>query len=207
MRRTTRDMKPNHPSVAHGAKRSKAKAAPAPRRKPGPKPGPRAALTRHQRRLKKQEETTARQSFDLFLAALREGKIHEEAMTAGNLAWPDVVRFRNKWPKMDADYRQALSMRDDFWRQQRLDVSHHRAVVGVKRSVVGRDGILGHDLVPSDQLMAMHLKRDDPDGFSERVKNEHNVAPPLVDLLMQLEGRTAQKQPEPSPEAPPKPPA
>ena len=50
--------------------------------------------------------------------------------------------------------------------------------------------------MPSDRLMEVLLKADDPDKFAERTKNEHSAAPPLIEALLQLEARIQPQQPE-----------
>ena len=129
---------------------------------------------------------------------LRLGCTHKEAMAAAGIGtWDEVHRIYQRSPEFKEAYKAAKIAREDIWKIERLETAHQRAVYGVKRAVTSpRDGIIGYDLYPSDRMMEILLRKDDPEGFSERVKTEHTGSA-LVNLLLDIESRSLPPQPTP----------
>lgn len=122
-----------------------------------------------------------------YVSELARGAKHNEAELVSGVTFTDVSRERARSESFRVKYNAAIADREAIWMAQRYEKAHHRATVGVERSVTCGSGICGTDTIPSDRLMEVLLRKDHPEWFENRVKAEHNVAPPLVELLMHLE--------------------
>lgn len=122
-----------------------------------------------------------------YLDAIARGARHKEAAVETGVRFADIRLEYTHNPEFLAKYKKAEEDREIVWKNEHYDETHHRAVVGVPRSVTCGAGVCGTDYIPSDRLMEVLLRKDHPEWFENRVKAEHNVAPPLVELLMHLE--------------------
>lgn len=145
--------------------------------KPPPKPKKRAAPPSAQKKKKLWD----------YLAAIAGGARHSEAAIETGLPFREVQREYSRNLEYRAAYKKAEEERENLWMAQRYDETHHRATVGVPRSVTCKNGICGTDMVPSDRLMEVLLRKDHPEWFEQRVTAQHTGGSLIVRLLDHIE--------------------
>ena len=141
-----------------------------------------------------------REKLETYLLAIRSGERHKNAELIAKVTWKDVMRECARDKDFSEAYKSAISFRDDMWKSSRYEEAHHRAMVGVPRSVTCGKGICGTDLIPSDRMMEILLKRDHPEWFKQEVKAEHTADPILVQLLKHIEGSPSSELPPETPQ-------
>lgn len=80
----------------------------------------------------------------------------------------EISEYRKKNEKFRNLCNEALSK----YQENIIKAAHRRAVHGVKRNVYFRDQKIDEKIEYSDSLMALFLKRADPEGFASREKIE-----------------------------------
>jgi len=132
-----------------------------------------------------------------YLAALSAGARHSEAAVTAGIPFGEVRREFSRNQDYRAAYKKAEADREELWMEQRYDDAHNRATVGVKRSVTCGSGICGEDLIPSDRLMELLLKKDHPDWFKTETKADITITGnPWMDIVQHIEGGPAPAKPE-----------
>ena len=102
-----------------------------------------------------------------YLTVLREGGSYTKAAVEMGVRVVDVKRYRDEVP----EFQELCDLALEMHRQDILDEAKRRAVEGYTNPIIGgrnKDTIVGEERKYSDSLMAMLLKKIDPDGFKDR---------------------------------------
>jgi hypothetical protein len=128
-----------------------------------------------------------RARFDLYIEMLKNGAKHADCMVATNLSWGEVQKEKSSNPTYAAEFNAAVAVRDERMKAERYEAAHHRATIGVKKSVTTPMGIVGYDYVPSDRLLEVLLKRDAPEEYMERQSTKLDIATTFGNVLAEIE--------------------
>ena len=111
------------------------------------------------------------------------GARHREAFGDVGWTWSHFSHYRQRFPGIQKTYLESRRLGEEFRVLCREDEAHRRAVDGVEEEVWAPNGKLcGTRIRYSDTLLAMFLKADNPDKFTER----HEVKSTGVVLNMQM---------------------
>jgi hypothetical protein len=111
------------------------------------------------------------------------GARHREAFGDVGWTWSHFSLYRQKYPGIKKTYLETRRLGEEFRAICREDEAHRRAVDGVEEDVWSPSGKhCGTRIRYSDTLLAMFLKADNPDKFTER----HEVKSTGVVLNMQM---------------------
>jgi hypothetical protein len=102
------------------------------------------------------------------------GARHREALDQVDWTWSHFSIYRSKYPLfVGVLYKEVARIGEDMRKVSRLDEAHRRATDGVEENMYSASGkYCGTKIKYSDTLLAMFLKADHPEKFSERVKVE-----------------------------------
>lgn len=172
---------------------------PAPRKagrpkKPGPKKGRFAAAQRQAKREKQAIKDAFLPKFDRFIDLLAAGATHRDAMDQAGLSWPEISPQMAGDVSLKARYAAAKDLREEFWKEQRLDELHRRGVVGVKEPMVSAGVRVCDKTVYSDNCLLKAVVADNPTKFADRSKLDATLNAPetLASLVRKIEEETPQ---------------
>ena len=188
-----------HTSGAHAGRAAQAAKAktPAPaakprRKKTGPKAGPKAAFERQRRRERAAQKTDFLPKFDRFVEYLSTGETHRNAMDQAGLTWPQISTQIANDLGLKARYEAAKALREEFWKEERIDALHLRGVKGITEPVVSAGKRVCDRTVFSDACLLKAVVADNPGKFADRQRLDASVNAPetLADLVRQIENAT-----------------
>lgn len=111
------------------------------------------------------------------------GARHREALADVDWVWSNFSVYRHKFPVVNEIYKVVSALGEDTRAILRLDEAHRRATDGVEEDVFSASGkYCGTKKKYSDSLLALFLKADNPEKFSEK----HEVKASGVILNMQM---------------------
>ena len=111
----------------------------------------------------------------IFLQNLALGARHRDALSDVGWVYSNFSIYRSKFPVVSHLYKKVKRMGDEMREIYRLEEMERRAVEGVKEPIYSASGkFCGHKIKYSDTLLALMVKADHPDRFSDRVKVENS---------------------------------
>jgi hypothetical protein len=119
------------------------------------------------------KDAHAREVFEGYLQHLANGGRTNDYLDSQNIVWVDMAEIIWQHQSLTDLQKTARKIGQVFRKQARLDEAHRRAVEGSQKPVFHRGEVCGYVTEYSDQLLAMLLKADDPDRFTDRKTVRH----------------------------------
>ena len=161
-------------------------------KKRGPKKGKWAVAMRQRKKALEDEKPEFLPKFDLFLDYLARGDTHRDAMDKAGLEWPIISRQMAADDTLRDQHAAAKALREEFWKEERLDSMHKRGVTGVSEPMVSAGKLVCDKTVYSDACLLKLAVADNPDKFADRSKVDHNVTGRSIDdVVADLESESS----------------